>query len=220
MRVVGGSLGGRRLWAPDGRGTRPTSERVRGALFDALEARLAPGGGLLGLRVLDLYAGSGALGIEALSRGCPAAWFVESDPRAAGVLRANLDDLALGGRAHVLLARVERVLAGSALSDIRFGLVVADPPYASGARPVLAALSTWPRRLNNGALCALEHAEREELPDESGTLLRVWSRTYGGTAISVYVKADDGTGTGMVASETGEPLRRRGNTGARGPLSG
>ena len=200
MRVVGGELGGRRLQAPSGGGTRPTTERVRGALFDALEARLGPDGGLRGRQALDLYAGSGALGIEALSRGCTEAWFVESDPRASAALRANLLTLSLGGRARVLYARVERVLTGSALRGGHFGLVLADPPYSLGATPVLAALGARPAWLSEDALCALEHASREELPNASGTLLRVWHRTYGGTALSVYAVDRAGTGTCRAAS--------------------
>ncbi len=219
MRVVGGDLGGRRLRAPAGGGTRPTSELVRGALFDALEARLATSGGLAGRQVLDLYAGSGALGIEALSRGCGGACFVEADARALTVLRDNLEALALGHRARILPMRVERVLTGPVFGDLRFGLVLADPPYAVGAGAVVAALSPGPEWLADGALCALEHADREELPDASGTLLRVWQRTYGGTAMSVYAVDRAETGSRRAASIGIEPSRGRGNTGARGPVS-
>ncbi len=186
MRVVGGELGGRPLRAPAGHGTRPTSDLVRGALFDALTSRLQGEGGLAGRAALDLFAGSGALGIEALSRGCSAAWFVEVDREALAVLRANLDALGVAGRARVLPHRVERVTAGRELDGVRFDLVLADPPYASGAGPVLRMLANSPPWLLPGALCALEHAAREELPPVSGTLHRMWQRAYGGTALSVY----------------------------------
>src|SRR5688500_6095905 len=93
MRVVGGSAGGRRLRAPAGRSTRPTADRVREAMFNSLGSLDA----VVGARVLDLFAGSGALGIEALSRGAAAATFVDSDARALAVVRANLDDTGLAG---------------------------------------------------------------------------------------------------------------------------
>jgi 16S rRNA (guanine966-N2)-methyltransferase len=139
MRVVAGRLGGRRIAAPPGRGTRPTSDRVREALFSIL-------GPLAGERVLDLFAGSGALGIEALSRGASNAVFVDRDPRAAATIRANLEALGLDAR---VVARDAR----TALRDAReradaYDLVFLDPPYrqagalaadlAEALQPVLA----------------------------------------------------------------------------------
>ncbi|GEL19280.1 16S rRNA (guanine(966)-N(2))-methyltransferase RsmD [Pseudonocardia asaccharolytica] len=123
MRIIAGRAGGRRLEVP-ARGTRPTPDRVREALFSALEA----GPGLAGAAVLDLCAGSGALGLEALSRGAAHALFVESDRRAAGVLRRNIAALGLGGA--VRAAPVATVLAGPA--DRSYDIVLADPPYAVG----------------------------------------------------------------------------------------
>ncbi|MGH3519629.1 MAG: 16S rRNA (guanine(966)-N(2))-methyltransferase RsmD, partial [Haloechinothrix sp.] len=120
-RIVAGVAGGRRLRVPAG-GTRPTSERVREALFSALDA----GHELAGARVLDLYAGSGALGLEALSRGASDAYFIEADRRAAEVLRGNVSSLALGGT--VRQGKVEVVVAEGAAT--RFDVVLADPPYA------------------------------------------------------------------------------------------
>jgi 16S rRNA (guanine966-N2)-methyltransferase len=192
VRVVGGVLGGRRLVAPPV-GTRPTSDLVRGALFAALEARRAAAGapGLVGLCVLDLYAGSGALGIEALSRGCREAWFVEAAAPALAALRANLSSLGLQSRARVIRGRVERVLASRLLDCGHFDLVLADPPYAQGVSTLLQRLGNDPPPwLGPETLCALEHAVREELPAASGTLRRVWHRTYGGTALSLYVHRD------------------------------
>jgi 16S rRNA (guanine966-N2)-methyltransferase len=182
VRVVGGELGGRVLQAPPGRTTRPTSDLVRGALFDALVARC---GGLSGRRALDLFAGSGALGIEALSRGCAQVWFVERARAALAVLRANLASLQLQARTAVLSEDVWRALAGSVLPGQRFDLLLADPPYAEGCIRLVAAAgeAAW---LSPEALCAFEHAAREELPARSGTLRRVWYRAYGGSAVSVY----------------------------------
>ena len=123
MRIVAGTYGGRRLTAPPGRATRPTSDRVREALFSIL-------GPLDGSRALDLYAGSGALGIEALSRGAASAVFVERDERAAGVLRANLDALGLlGGEAEVRRADVLAALRDARERGETYDLVLCDPPY-------------------------------------------------------------------------------------------
>ena len=139
MRVVAGRFGGRRLTAPPGRGTRPTSDRVREALFSIL-------GPLDGATVLDLFAGSGALGIEALSRGAASAVFVEHDPRAVGVLHANIEAVGLGAEE----ARVVRAdaLRNASLAGGPYDLVLIDPPYrlaaelgrtlSEGLGPVLA----------------------------------------------------------------------------------
>jgi len=122
-RIIAGSLKGRRLATPPGDRTRPTSDRVREALFNSL----APGGDLDGLRFADLYAGSGAVGLEALSRGATAALFVESHALTAKVLRRNIADLAVTG-AEVISAPVEKALQNEPAEP--FDIVFADPPYA------------------------------------------------------------------------------------------
>lgn len=123
-RVIAGSAGGRRLAVPPGRDTRPTSDRAREGLFATVLALLGP---LDGLRVADLYAGSGAVGLEALSRGAAHALLVESHPRAAKVLRQNAKDLGLPG-AVPCADKVERVVRRP--PDAPYDLVFADPPYA------------------------------------------------------------------------------------------
>ncbi len=156
-RIVAGAARGRRLAAPPGRGTRPTADRAREALFSALEAQL---GSLAGRRVADLYAGSGAVGLEALSRGASAVVLVESDPAAVRSLRANVDAVGLPG-AEVVAGRVERVVSrptGSAAYDLLF----ADPPYAltdDDLRAVLTAAADngW---LAADALLVVERATR------------------------------------------------------------
>jgi 16S rRNA (guanine966-N2)-methyltransferase len=122
-RIVAGAARGRRLKVPAGDRTRPTSDRVREALFSSLESRF---GSLVGLRVLDLYAGSGALGLEAVSRGAVYALLVESDPAAARAIRANLTATGLSG-VEVRVASVERTLSRPPAEP--FDLVLADPPY-------------------------------------------------------------------------------------------
>ncbi|MGH3713317.1 MAG: 16S rRNA (guanine(966)-N(2))-methyltransferase RsmD [Micromonosporaceae bacterium] len=120
-RIVAGTLGGRRVTMPPGRGTRPTSDRVREALFSSLATLVE----LDGCRFADLYAGSGAVGIEALSRGAAHVLFVEQDPRTARVLRSNLATLSL--EAAVVTAPVARAVAAPA--DAPYDVVFADPPY-------------------------------------------------------------------------------------------
>ena len=125
MRVIAGSAGGRRLQAPRGRRTRPTTDRVRESVFGALGSRLS----FEGAAILDLFAGSGALGIEALSRGAASAVFVDEDAAAAAAVRANLATTGLAARAEVVCQRVEAWLDahdGAADVDVAF----CDPPYA------------------------------------------------------------------------------------------
>jgi 16S rRNA (guanine966-N2)-methyltransferase len=135
-RIIAGTRGGRRIAAPPGRDTRPTSDRVREALFSALGGRIEKA------HVLDLYAGSGALGLEAASRGASHVLLVESDPRAARAIRANVAALGLGEACHLVEARVEQALARGPGAH-RYQVVLADPPYAAGEEEVsrmLAAL--------------------------------------------------------------------------------
>lgn len=130
MRVVAGSARGLRLDAPPGRGTRPTSDRMREALFNSLGSLDL----VAGASVVDLFAGSGALGIEALSRGAASATFVESDRTAVAVIEANLRRCRLADRADVVASPVERFLASSRTP---FDLALADPPYSYDGWPTL-----------------------------------------------------------------------------------
>lgn len=153
-RIVAGAVGGRRLAVPSGAGTRPTSDRAREALFGTLGTLLD----LDGARVLDLFAGSGAVGLEAVSRGAAAALLVESDARAAATARDNARALGLADRVTVRRDRVERVLAAD---PAPYDLVFADPSYAL-AEPGLAALLArltegW---LAPGAVLAVERSSR------------------------------------------------------------
>jgi 16S rRNA (guanine966-N2)-methyltransferase len=159
-RIIAGSVGGRRLAVVPGRSTRPTSDRAREGLFATVEAIR---GGLTGAAVLDLYAGSGAIGLEALSRGAADVLLVESDTRAAQVIRANIAALGLPG-ARVVNATVARALAsGPPLRQRDF--VFADPPYAvpdGELTTTLTALTLgW---LAPGALVAVERATRSGAP--------------------------------------------------------
>src|SRR6185437_2336621 len=157
-RVIAGAAGGRRLAVPPGNGTRPTSDRAREGLFASVMSEF--GARLKGLHVMDLYAGSGALGLEALSRGAASVLLVESDARAAAVIKANVKVVGLPG-ATVATDRVERLLARSQGDRANaYDLVIADPPYAvadAAVREVLELLvnGKW---LADGALVVMERA--------------------------------------------------------------
>ena len=184
-RVIAGQAGGRRLAVPPGTTTRPTSDRAREGLFASLLSEL---GTFDGVRVLDLYAGSGAIGLEALSRGAGRVLLVESDARAAGVIKANVKALGLAG-ATVAVDRVERLLArppaGHQVQDQdqdqdRFDLVIADPPYALADDAVTRVLTllqgSW---LADGALVVIERATRSGPVDWTPGFLPGKSRRYG-----------------------------------------
>ena len=181
MRITGGQYRSRALKAPKGSLTRPTSDRVREALFSILGPRAAA------RRVLDLYAGTGALGLEALSRGAESVVFVERAKEALAALEANVEALGVRGRVRVVALPAER--AARNLEGDRFDLVFADPPYAdvkSGA--ALRALeSLVVPRLEAGALLVLEHASRDPSPAIAG-LQKDEERTYGDTTLSFYVE--------------------------------
>jgi len=164
--VIAGEAGGRRLAVPDGRDTRPTSDRAREGLFGTISSIL---GSLAGARVLDLYAGSGAVGLEALSRGAEHVLLVEHGVRAARVIRENIEAIGLPG-AVLAVDRVERVLARGPASaggqdgtdDGRYDVVFADPPYALADAEVSRVLSllAGPGWLAPGALVIVERATR------------------------------------------------------------
>jgi 16S rRNA (guanine966-N2)-methyltransferase len=183
MRITGGTLRSRTLRAPRGSATRPTSDRVREALFGILGSA----GAVEGANVADLYAGTGALGIEALSRGARRATLVESARPALAVLRANLETLGLQDLVHVVAGHVG-ACATRLASDGPFDLVLADPPWSdvdSGdVTTALAALGTA-GALAPHATLVLEHASRSDAPDIAG-LAREATRRYGDTALTFY----------------------------------
>lgn len=189
-RVIAGVAGGRRLAVPGGTSTRPTSDRAREGLFGTVLSAL---GTLDGKRVLDLYAGSGAVGLEALSRGAADVLLVESDARAASVIRANIDAVGMPGAA-VVSGRVERLLARPA--EAAFDLVFADPPYAVTDGEITMVLSLLARGwLADGGLVAVERATRSGPLDWPPGYLPGKSRRYG-EATFWYGWYSRGTDTG------------------------
>jgi 16S rRNA (guanine966-N2)-methyltransferase len=189
VRVIAGEARGVPLVAPAGAATRPTSDRVKGAIFSALGER-----GCAGL-VADLFAGSGALGIEALSRGAEHCDFVESAAPACRAIRANLERTKLAGRARVICRPVDRFVlsqplkAGPAAGSpgASYDLILLDPPYAlPGLDDVLGAVATSPLA-GAGTTIVVEHSSRRVLPDDLGPFRRVKMRRHGDGAFSIYV---------------------------------
>jgi 16S rRNA (guanine966-N2)-methyltransferase len=175
MRVIAGRYRGRRLKAPPGAATRPTSDRVRESLFAVLGDRVE------GARVLDLFAGSGALGIEALSRGAAEAMFVDSAPAAIRAIRANLD--ALGATAEVRRADARRFLGGARAAARQYDLVFLDPPYGMAERLESELTAALPAVLAPGAAVVAESDRRAPL--ELGLPI-LDERRYGDTLIRIH----------------------------------
>lgn len=177
MRIVGGEAGGRRILAPEGRNTRPTAERVREAVFSML------GGRLDGEVVLDVFAGSGAMALEALSRGAERAVLCESSRQAAAVIRRNIDSLGYGERAQ-LIARDWRVAL--AWPGGGFSVVFIDPPYkrVDEYRQVLEHLAAC-GRLAPGAYLVLEHEAHTRLDGLPSVYEQLKPHRYGDTAITL-----------------------------------
>ena len=176
MRIIAGSRRGTRIFAPKGRDTRPTGDRVREAAFNLI-------GPVEGAAVLDLYAGSGAMGLEALSRGAASAVFVESDRDACGTIRRNLDKLGLAG-AEIACTDVLRFLAAERR---RFDLILVDPPYDMVESVAVRLALYLPAVLAEHGLVALESSSRLEpelLPLEIRT-----SRRYGSARVTLFEAA-------------------------------
>lgn len=179
-RIVAGALGGRRIAAPPGGHTRPTSDRVREALFSALEASTE----LTGARFADLYAGSGAVGLEALSRGAAHVLLVESDPRAARVIRENLATLRVAPAATLVTGKVAQVLAAGPEGG-PYNVVFADPPYALPAAELVEVQHALVRHgwLAPDALLVFERSSRDPEVTWVDGITAERSRRYGETTL-------------------------------------
>jgi len=189
MRITGGTFASRALRAPRGQATRPTSDRVREALFGILSSA----GAIAGARVLDLYAGTGALSLEALSRGAARAVVVESSRPALEAIRANVAALGLNERVRIVASDV-RVAVARVARDGPFDLLFLDPPWAlvdSGeALDVVRALAAAGAVADAGTV-VLEHAARsaDTVPPDLNGLTREQTRRYGDTALAFYKPA-------------------------------
>lgn len=181
MQVIAGALRGRKLKTPSGEQVRPTSGMVRGAMFNILGDRIR------GVRVLDLYSGTGAIAIEALSRGASSAVLVEKSPDSQKLILDNLRALSLSDRAQLIRGDV---LSKLATLTGPFEVVIADPPYRSLDWEALLQGLQQPGLLAPGAIVLFEHAKDEELPDTVGTIRRERVYQYGETQLSLFVSAD------------------------------
>ena len=183
MRIIAGALKGRVLAPVKGR-TRPTAARVREAIFNIL------GPVVLEARVLDLFAGTGALGIEALSRGASRAVFVEDHPEALRGLWRNLESLGLMGRSKVLPLPVAVALRKLAAVGEGFDLVFLDPPYGGGVAPATLEALAASGLLRPQARVVAEHSRRETLPEAVGALEQQTLRRYSDTQVAIYLATE------------------------------
>lgn len=180
MKVLAGALKGQRLVTPKGRVTRPTTDQVRIACLDTLMPYLTDG------PFLDLFAGAGGVGIEALSRGAPSAVFVEQDPHALRALRDNVDRLSLADRARIIRDDAARAVEELGAAGARFAVAFADPPYASPrAAAVLEAIATG-ACLAPDAVVVFQHATKSPLPDAPGVLSLWKTRRFGETTLTFF----------------------------------
>lgn len=186
MRIIAGDFRGRHIQPPPGRETRPTSDRVREAVFSALVSRLGPdlGGGV----VLDAFAGSGALGIEALSRGCPSATFVECDRKALTALRDNIRELSLESRTAVVPGDVIALASRNSIPGGPFALLLLDPPYRLELERVVGLLSNLATHgtLLDGAAVVWEHSA-ELIPPWEGDFVLESRKRYGTTEVDIAI---------------------------------
>lgn len=212
MRVIAGTARGRPLRGPRGEGTRPTSDKVKGAIFSMVESLLvavrrstaSPLGAAesadveegeslteawSGLRVLDLYAGTGALGIEALSRGAEYADFVDASADCQRLIGDNLRQTDLAGRGRVVRGNVPQVLARAAQLGLRpaYDVVFADPPYGDPSLSLTLEELSQRSLLAPDALVVVEHSRRLAPADEIGRLALVKRRRHGDTEVSIYL---------------------------------
>jgi 16S rRNA (guanine(966)-N(2))-methyltransferase RsmD len=180
MRVIGGVARGRRLKVPKGQSVRPTAARVKEALFNILPRDFS------GVRVLDLFAGSGNVSIEALSRGAEKTILIDESPRSVAVIRDNLDRLGLSERAEVWTVPVFRALKKLAKSRQRFDLIFLDPPYDRGwVETSLKAIAQYDL-LSESGIAVAEHSPHEAVEPQYGNLVLNDQRRYGDTLLSFF----------------------------------
>jgi len=180
MRIIAGSARGRVLKSLKGPALRPTADRVRESLFSVLGERVVEA------RFLDLYAGAGAVGLEALSRGAAQATFVESHRPAGRVIEENARLCGFEGQVRVIIAPVARGLAMLRAEGVTFDLIFVDPPYGRGeVGAALARLGQWPEMLAEEGLLIVQRS-RHEVPGETGAFEEVRNLRYGETVVDIY----------------------------------
>jgi 16S rRNA (guanine966-N2)-methyltransferase len=184
MRVITGEARGHTLKGPPSDATRPTSDKVRGAIFSMLNSMVC----LEGARVLDLYAGTGALGIEALSRGAAHCDLVDHDRAACRVIAENLEHTKLAANAAIHCMEVERIATSPFTRAAEYDIILVDPPYADAdakAWPALVKLAAV-LPMSDDVVLVLEHTKRADPPARLGPLALTRTRKYGDTCVSLY----------------------------------
>lgn len=180
MRVITGQAKGRRLKAPRGMNTRPTSDRTKESLFNIIGDKVTNAG------ILDLYAGTGAIGIEALSRGAGRAVFVEKDPRVVRIIRENLELTGLAGQAQVICRDADDAVGYFAAQAKNFDIIFLDPPYMRNMlQKTLETLAKY-KIVAPGGWVITESSKLDLLPDMSGNLKKIRQERYGDTILSFY----------------------------------
>lgn len=180
VRIISGNFRGRRLRAPDGLSTRPTSDRVREALFNILGAQVA------GARFLDLCAGSGAVGLEALSRGAESVVFVEQARRALAFIEENIEHCGVGDATTIVAKEATAALKVLAARDLKFDIVYVDPPYDAGIyKPILSMLNSR-KLVEPDGVVIVEYRWRDRLPSEVGDLRRYRDVRHGEATLGFY----------------------------------
>lgn len=176
MRVTGGTGRGRRLKVPAGDRVRPTSDKVKQALFNILADRLD------GAVFLDLFAGTGGIGIEALSRGALRAVFIDDSRKSLDAVRHNIEQAGFGGRAQVVASKAESFIRKT---EDRYDIVFLDPPYTSEIRPLLELIA-GSALLGPDAVVVAEHFKKQPSPEQAGTLTLYREAVYGDTVLAFY----------------------------------
>lgn len=209
MRVIAGTARGRLLKGPRGAHVRPTADKVKGAMFSMIEtqlARLFPERDDVwqDTRVLDLYAGSGALGIEGLSRGAAWADFVDQSESSIRLIRENLTRADVASRARVHRMRVEQALTTRGALRASYEVILVDAPYSDPSLPLVLRSVASSDLIADRAVIVVEHSRRQELPDGVGSFRRIRVKRYGDTIVSVYVSGSDEDATSFV--DTGDDV--------------
>jgi 16S rRNA (guanine966-N2)-methyltransferase len=189
MRIIAGKARGRKLSAPNTMRVRPTADRVKESLFSMLISRL---GELEEMRVLDIFAGTGNLGIEALSRGASYAVFIDSHPESAETIRKNLESTGFTDCSKVVLQEAAAALKWLARGEAPFHLVFLDPPYHEGHTSRLLELLAESPLVDAGTTIVAEFSSKEDLPRSFGRLRETERRIYGDTALSFLTISDRG----------------------------
>ena len=184
MRIISGSARGRRLLTPSNYMIRPTADRVKESLFNILTVQL---GNFADRRVLDIFAGTGNLGIEALSRGATEAVFIDENRQAVSLLGKNLDLTGFTGEGRIIQKEALSALRSLEKHAAPFGLVFLDPPYRQGLSGLVLGFLASSALIDEDSLVVAETAAREELPDQFGALREFDRRVYGDTAIVFFM---------------------------------